>query len=140
MFGLSCISETFFATDDHVLRNTIWVCNGSIELSLQDRLDLINPEGWLSDNHMNAFHDLLKLKFPAAQGLQDTLLFTIQRVNNAVLMNSLESLRKRHDYEKNWKPDDRKMQTLLVGGNHWIVVTNQHPGSANLIVVCIQSR
>ena len=84
---------------------------------------------------MNAFHDLLKLKFLAAQSLQETLLFAVQRTNPAVLINSLQHLRQRQEYGTKEMPDIRKMQTLLVGGNHWVIVTNQHPGPVNLVIV-----
>jgi len=87
------------------LKSTEWVHIRSYKLTLAEKAMLTNNH-WLSDLHLNAVQELLKIQFPHIGGLRNTV-----TVIHTMQMQPLPK---------------GSIQTLHVCGNHWIVASTYH--------------
>ena len=116
--------------DQALLCHVPWKTYGGVELYVSDRNQILNSKDLLSDNHLEAFQQLLKATFPAADLFQPILYFAVKGKSLEDRLKSLHVLRNRP-----WAQRGRKSQILFVNNIHWVTVSNRHSGPENHIVV-----
>ena len=90
--------------------------------------------GWLSSDDVNYAQIILNHQYPQSVAAKSPLHFEISPQGNSSRSERLKRLRRRKS--KVLCSSNFKTQILMIGGNHWITVSNQPSTDETVVYVC----